>query len=887
MTPEQWDRVKAIFHEALEREAADRAVYVAEMCGGDAEVRAELDRLLAAQSDANSFLEWSPVAAVTAAHEQSDPRASSGSTFASGHRLGPYTVETLLGVGGMGEVYRGVDARLDRHVALKVISQKWLPDQSSARRFQTEARAASALNHPAIVTIYDVGQTDGVAWIAMEWIEGRTLRDAIADRPFSIHEACSIGKQIADGLAVAHAKGIVHRDLKPENVMLTADGRVKILDFGLAWRSVVGLPEGASTVATAPGPGPRATFSGAILGTVGYMSPEQASGRTVDFRSDQFSIGLLLYELLAGRRAFDRPSAVETLSAIIREDPVPISTIRQDVSDGFQQVIDRCLAKQPEDRFASTRDLVTALGSFTPESLGADARIGRGATQSAPHRLRWIWSAQHRVRNVVFVSALLALLLLGAMTWNRLATTSRPLDSIAVLPFENAADDRDIEFLGEGLTDSLIDHLARVPSLKVMAHGTVSRFKGVADPQSAGRTLGVGAVVTGKVSRRGEQVVITAEMIDSATGQRLWGATYDRPFTDLFRIQDSIVSSIADGLRLQLSGQEKQRLGGYGTENLEAYELYLKGRLLMVSDTEEDDLAARELFLQAVEKDPRFVEAQIGIAGTYMRSAGAGYAPPREALAHAAEVIRKALAIDPSSVVVRAAAVSNEFQTTWDWATAERDFRALSQDPGVLRGNQYHPIALFFVAAGKPDLGIAIIERALTVDPGNVESRVMLGSFLVQAGRLDDALQVYDAIGRVEPRDPRPLFGVADVYIRRGDAARAIASRRKAYELAGDDDGVRAFAGASTEKDYERADIAVARIRLRELEELARERYVSPLDLARLYAQVGQREKAFAALEMAMADRPMGLALLKVDQAWDSIRSDPRFAAIVRRVGIP
>lgn len=887
MDPERWTRVKAIFHDALARDPADRSAYLADACGSDVEMRAELDRLLEAQREADTFLEWSPVAAVAGLDAQPTHATTHGSALAPGHRLGPYMIQALLGVGGMGEVHRGVDTRLGRDVALKVISPKWRPDAASARRFQTEARAASALNHPAIVTIYDVGETDGVAWIAMEWIEGRTLRYAIADGPFTARQAWSIGRQIADGLAVAHAKGIVHRDLKPENVMLTPDGRVKILDFGLARRSVVELPDevSAPTVAAA---GSSPTFSGAILGTVGYMSPEQASGRAVDFRSDQFSIGLLLYELLAGRRAFTRPSAVETLSAIIREEPVPISTIRQDTSDAFRQVIERCLAKRPDDRFDSTRDLAVVLESLDPEVHEDSVGITHAVSESRPVRRRAAsFVARHLRPTVVLLLTVVLALVLAAIAWNQLPTTGGPIDSVAVLPFENSANDPDTEFLGDGITESLIEHLSRVPSLRVMAHGTVSRFKGLSDPQQAGQTLAVGAVVTGRVSRRGDQVVISAELIDSATGERLWGASYDKPFADLFQIQDSIVTSIADGLRLRLSGQEKRRLGGYGTENLEAYELFLKGRFLLVSDTEEDDLAARGLFEQAAQKDSRFVEAYIGIAATYARSAGLGYAPPQQALAHAADAVRQALAIDPGNVTARAAAVTNRFQRTWDWAAAERDYSPLKDDPAVFLSNQYHPIAVFFVAAGKPDDAVALIERALTVDPGNVESRVMLGSFLVQAGRLDEALKVYDAISRAEPGDSRPLLGAADVYIRRGDAVRAIESRRKAYQVAGDEDGVRAFAGATTEQDYQQADLALVRIQLQQLEELARERYVSPLDLARLHAQLGNREQAFAGLDQAMTERPIGLILLKVDQAWDSIRADPRFAAIVRRVGIP
>jgi TolB-like protein/tetratricopeptide (TPR) repeat protein len=476
---------------------------------------------------------------------------------------------------------------------------------------------------------------------------------------------------------------------------------------------------------------------------------------------------------------------------------------------------------------------------------------------------------------------------LGLGVWTWYGRSSPAIESLAVLPFQNLGQDPETEYLGDGVTESLIAHLSRVPSLKVMARGTVIRFKGVGDPQQAARTLGVGAVVTGTVARRNDRVVISAELIDSSTGERLWGQTYDRPFTDLLRVQDSIVSEISDGLRLHLTGQEKQRLGGFGTENVAAYELYLKARFLMANDTEEDDLEARKLLMQAVALDPNFLEAHVDIAATYARANGNGYAPPRESLAQALVHIQKALAIDPNNVVVRAAAASNRFQTTWDWSAAERDYRVLSQEPALMTSVQYHPFALFYVAAGRPDEAVDVMERALVLDPGNSESRVMLGNFLVQAGRLDDALKVYNSIATEDPKDPRPLFGAADVYKRRGDIKSAIDSRRKAYELAGDEGAARALAGAMTEADYQKAEVAVARMRLQELTELAKERYISPLDLARLHALVGDREQALAGLEKAMTGREIGLMLLKADQAWDSIRSDPRFAAIVRRVGIP
>jgi len=797
-----------------------------------------------------------------------------------GDRLGPYKIESLLGTGGMGEVYRGLDTRLGRAVALKVISKSLVGDEPSRRRFETEARAASALNHPSIVTIYDIGESDGTSWIAMELIEGRTLGDEAALGPLTIRQAWSIARQLADGLAVAHAKGIVHRDLKPANVMVTGDGRVKILDFGLARQSVAFVPDGAATVTGVD----AGTVAGSILGTVGYMSPEQATSQPANFQADQFSFGAVVYELLTGRRAFARPTAVETLSAIIRDDPQPVSSIRPEVSDAFQMVINRCLEKAPSRRFGSTRELAIALEALTPDSSAPATSSMTGLDQSRvvarakPLPSVWLWGA---------AMTLLAAVAAGVFVWNRWDSALPVIDSVAVLPFENSAGDPDIDYLSDGLTDALIDHLSRAGSLKVMARATVMRFKGQRDPKETARALGVGGVVIGALSRRGNQIQISAELISGATGERLWGQTFDRPMSDLMSVEDTIVLSIAEGLRLRLSGDEKARLGGYGTSNPAAYELYLKGRFLMQEQTEEGDLEARTLFMQAVEKDPGFLDAHLAIASTWARSAGDGYQSPREAAVHADAALAKAAAIDPNNLAVRVAMMQRRFNVTRDWAAAEREYRSFMNDPAVLRTIQYHPIALFFVAIGRPDEAVALMERALVVDPGNLESRVMLGTALVQAGRLDEALRVYEAIAKEAPDDPRPLFGVADVHKRRGEYPAAAEARRRAHELDGDEDAARAFARVTTEAEYAKAETAVARAELARLGQLAGRRYVPPFDVARLHALIGDREKALSGLEQSLDADFTGLSLLKVDQAWDSVRADPRFAAVVRRVGIP
>jgi serine/threonine-protein kinase len=797
-----------------------------------------------------------------------------------GDRLGPYEIQALLGRGGMGEVYRARDTRLGREVALKIISPELIGDPSHRRRFEQEARAASALNHPAIITLYDIGETQGVSWIAMEWVEGKTLRQVLFSGSLSVPDALSIARQISAGLAAAHAKGIVHRDLKPENIMLAADGHSKILDFGLARQTLVAtLERGAHDTATAL---PTATLEGAILGTVGYMSPEQAAAQPVDFRADQFALGLICYEMLSGRRAFVRSSAVETLSAIIREEPVPLTTLRRDVPEELLGIVARCLAKRPDDRFASTVDLAKQL-----ESLHARvATAGWVPPPSAPSAQTTARPMRRSLRRRGVITAVLALVLAGA-TWIRLHPSRTPIDSLAVLPFENASKDPNAEYLADGLTESLIEEMSLVPSLKVMARGTVFHFKGSPDPLKVGQQLGVGAVVTGSVARRGDQIAIAAELIDTSTGARLWGEKYNRSAAELLDVQDIIVSEIAAGLRLHLSQPDKQTLARHGTDNIQAYELFLKARFLLRDEVEENVLEARRLYQQALEKDPRFVDAHLGLATTYGKSTINGYEPPRDAWPHYVAEIRKVLELDPGNVLARAALAARRFYYDWDWAGVEPEFRELSTNQRVLLGPPAYPIAFFYWACGRPDESVAVMERALRLDPGNFESRLMKADFLAQAGRLNEAVADYRAIGIAEPMYWRALFGLADVLSRRGDLNGAIDALRKAYQLTGEDVGVQALAAARSEKDYDAAQMAVARARLDDYEALAKERYISPLDLARLHAQVGNREKAFSSLAAAVAQRSPMVVLLKVDRAWDRIRDDRRFAAIVREVGIP
>ena len=557
---------------------------------------------------------------------------------------------------------------------------------------------------------------------------------------------------------------------------------------------------------------------------------------------DQFSFGSILYELVSGHRAWRKGTAAETLVAIMRDDPPSLSSVEPPVPPPVRRIIEHCLAKDPQDRYASTRDLAGdvryAAEHPSDASWGTDVRPAVEAPPPRPRRVT--------ARTALLGVFLAALVVLGTGLWLRWHGGPAAIDSLAVLPFENGTREPDSDYLSDGITESLIDQMSRVRALRVMARATVFRFKGSTDPREAGRKLGVGAVLTGRISRRESRLSISAELVDVASGARLWGEKYDRPFTDLLRVQDEIASDISGKLRLRLTEPEKRALGRHGTENTEAYELFLKARYFFYKDTEEGYLEARRLFTQAVEKDPMFAEAYSMEGQTYGPMVVDGYTPPTEGWSRQDAANRKALDLSPGLLRARFALAARRFWFDWDFDGAEGEFRELvakTSDPGSA---DFRVLALLLWSRGRTEEALAVMEKARRLDPGNLAYMITTADYLKKADKLEEAAALYRAALADEPSDPRPLFGLAEILRRQGDVTGAIDALRKAYELSGEDDGVKALASANTEKDYENAQVAVARARLGDLEKLAKERYVSPLELARLEAQAGEREKAFS-----------------------------------------
>ena len=812
----------------------------------------------------------------------------------AGRNLGGYEILSLLGAGGMGEVYRARDVKLGREVALKVLARSAAPDSVDLQRFEQEARLACVLNHPNIVTIYGVGEEGDIAFIAMELVRGITLRALLANGALRVGEVLDLAAPLADALATAHASDIMHRDLKPENVMVTSEGLVKVLDFGLAKhpRPLASLVQAEDDVATRA----ALTEDGMILGTVGYMSPEQAAGRPASLASDQFSFGVILYEMFCGRRPFERDTAVETLSAIIREQPTAIQTLNASVTFPIQQIVERCLAKNPGDRYADTRQLAMQLREIrehwdrateagAPHVLAAalpsSTTASGGVTPVGVTRRRALWLAGGAITTVA----------VGLSGW-RLWPRDTGIRVLAVLPFINVANDAEIDYLCDGITETLIHQIWRLPSLTVMAYSTVRNFKGKnIDSREAGRQLGVKAILTGTVTSRAGRLRIRAELVEVATGKQLWGNTYDRAAAEVVSVQDEIASAIMDeGIRLRLSGDERRRFVRHFTDDPEAYEWYLRARHAVLQGGGESVLEARALLVRATTRDPQFALAYNALAASYVTAAIDGFEPPVDALSLADVSNRRALALDPELPEARATAGAIAFVSKWDWVTAEREFKIATEAArGAFPTGTLLPYALERWALGRPDDALRIVRMIRQADPLSPFFAAMEADYLFYTRQLDMAAALYEKTIREEPSADYAFFGLAEVRREQGRFDEAIEARRRGHEARGDkSNSLRdLFENARGAEGYRQIEMMAARLELEALQSQAATGYVSPIDFARAHARLGQADRAFSYLDAAFAERAPGLVFLKVDREYHAIRGDTRFLAAVRRVGLP
>ena len=817
-----------------------------------------------------------------------------------GTKLGRYEIRSLLGAGGMGEVYLAWDTELDRTVAIKILPENLAGDQQRLRRFVQEAKAASALNHPQILTIHEIGTVGHTPFIASEFIEGVTLRQRI-NEGMKLAEVLDVAIQTAGALAAAHVAGIIHRDIKPENIMIRRDGYIKVLDFGLAK-----LTESASTDTQAATRLMIDTREGVVMGTARYMSPEQAAGETVDARSDLWSLGVVIYEMVSGQTPFVARTAPETLALVLQKEPAPLKHSINEVPAELERIVAKALTKDRDERYQTAKDLLVDLRNFK-RKLELDAEIDRtvppelrsttssisGATADSntahtASSAEYIASRirQHKLAAAITLTVLLAVTV-GLFLYRGARSLGAPIESVAVLPFENKSTEADTDYLSDGLAESVIYRLSQLPNLRVSPTSSVFRYKGKAvDPIKAGQELDVNAVVSGRIVQRGENLTISAELVDVRNNKLLWGEQYERKISELLQTQREIAREIVDKLRLKVSGEEKGLTKHY-TENNEAYQLYMRGRYYWNKRNPEAMHKAVEFFQQAIDRDPTFALAYSGLADTYALLGGpeaGGDMSPNEALPKAKAAALKAVELDDTLAEPHVSLGHVAYFYDRDWAAAEREFKkAIELNPNYPTAHHWYAVFLSANPNRKKET-LAEIKRALELEPMSLPINAWYGRILSWTGQLDQAI---DELRRTEELDPDFLltrYRLGTAYAEKGRYDEAIAEFNEVLRRSNDNPAGTTGLGLVYAMSGKREQALKT---IDQLRELSKKRYVSPSQVAMIYTALGDKDKAFEYLEEGNKAHDLLIIRLKVDPRLEKLRSDPRFDDLVKRVGIP
>jgi serine/threonine-protein kinase len=772
-----------------------------------------------------------------------------------GTRLGPYKIISQLGSGGMGEVYRARDVRLDRDVAVKVLTDKLAGDPDAILRFEREAKAIAALSHPNILAIHDFDRDQDLYYVVTEFLEGETLRRKIGS--LSWRRAVEYGLEIAKGLAAAHSKGVVHRDLKPENIFITTDGRVKILDFGLAQIRPPKNPAGGDVI--------QDITEETVLGTVGYMSPEQIRSQSVDGRTDIFSLGCVLYEMVSGKKPFDSETMYETVARVLREDPPDLSETGKRVPVELQRLILHCLEKNPEERFQSAHD--AAYNLKTVMNLADTLQTSTGLIDSRVSRNRFFWFA---ILAVLFIVS-------AGLFWVSLGIGR--VRSLAVIPLSNMTHDPNFDYLGEGISESVTNRLSELSSLRIMAPSTVNRFRTMDNPVEIGKRLKVDAVLAGNILKQGEHIVVRVNLVDARDGAGIWGEQYTRINLDFLSLQNDIAREIARALDLQLSGEQEKQLTKAQTTNQDAYRSYLLGRYFWNRRTADGLRQAKQHFQEAIQMDPLYAMAYAGLADCYAMMGSYDLVEPQDAYARARAAAEQALTIDE-----RLAEAHNSLAHIsmyyWDWPKAEREFkRALDLKQNYAIAHQWY--ANYLAIMGRNREALEEARLALDLDPLSLSVTVVLGRQYYIAGQFEEAIHSFQKALDVDPQYGPAYAALGQAYLQMHKYDQGITAINKSIELSPqttDYKAILAYAYVVAGKK-DKAELLLSELQ-------GTEHYVSPVYIAMIYTGLGNKDKAFAWLEKAYQEHSEYLSFVKVEPEFEPLRTDQRYTNLMRSLGL-
>lgn len=897
MNAERLSTIEEIYHAALAVDINRRSDFLSDICGDDLELRGEVETLLSFADVTSSVIDQPPsdVAAEMVAEARNSPSV--------GTKIKHYKIVSQIGVGGMGEVFMALDTRLERNVAIKFIKTEFVKDKDKLRRFQQEARNASSLNHPNILTVYEIGNSKHGQFIAAEFIEGKTLRKVMNEGELSLTEILEIAIQAATALEAAHSAGIIHRDIKPENIILRRDGLVKVLDFGLA--KLVGNPnqegELSSRLPTTKPQSrildPQLTASDLMMGTVAYISPEQACLEPIDARSDVWSLSIVLFEMLNGRQPFKGKTPAETIASILNAEAPQIAV---EIPEELRRILAKGLQKNAANRYQTSAELLHDLKRFQKESAIESSANGQsrvrelristaaGAkTGSLDSESSNISSAEYIFKKVGKYKALtvgllsMVVLALAFVGYLYFPAGSRPVTSIAVMPFANTSGDQNMDYLAEGISESLVNSLSQLKGVKVIAQSSSVSYKGKeAEFEKSVRDFGGQFVLKGQISQHGDDLQVIAELVDVRNNSQIWRNQFNRKAAEISGVEAEISRQVAEGLQLNLTSAEQQRLSQKKKPNPQAYELLLKGRFYQSKSSFDNAQKAVEYYNQALAVDPNFAQAHAALASAYLYIGLNGFVHPKEVMAKAKAAAERAVELDDNLPEANLA-MARIKQVAWDWAGAEREYkRALELNPNLAA--THFRYALFLSTMGQNERAISEIKLARDLDPLKPHINLDIAYIFYFARQYDSALEQYEIGQELDPDFSATYYGKGFVYAARGKYLEAINNYKEMIRLNGAHTGVDCYLGFALARA---GQISEARTMLNKLE--TGNEYVSPVELAVLHVGLDEPDKALSALERAYLAQDSQLQYLGIEPHFDSLRADPRFADLIHRIGLP